>query len=302
MNFQHLYFLEKVDDLLENRNHHEESLSAIDRFVIQMINTIPVADDAFQHQLEDTAIDRLRQSNLQRSKQRAPITRHRNYQSVLSVRKAIIIVSMVLLTLGLFASIPAARAAIGDMLQRFGLVLTNQASIEDSSSLQRSFDAVPLVVEQDVPLVSFATAQQQVPFTIPLPSWLPKDLELVGARVGEGPSSEEIEAPLAVVLSFQRKNATELYSSAGMFIQLYASELSGGYEIPSLESRNVLVNNQVAIYAEGAWTPDHQWNDEADVLILSWEDGRFTYVLSASGLGINIDQAVRIAESIRNDP
>lgn len=196
----------------------------------------------------------------------------------------------------LLTSIGPAQAAIWQTLQRFGVVLVASTPLVATPGTPLSTPTqAPATRETALLWVSLAEAQQQVPFRIPLPTWVPEGVMLQGAFVGKGPSTAAHTAPLAVTLSYQLLGNP----MAGMSITIRDGPAVGGYAVPAGTDEETVVNGRPAIFIRGAWTREGAWNATADATMLSWEVDGFTYVVSTSGLGLTREEVVWIAESLR---
>lgn len=222
----------------------------------------------------------------------APMTRR--LVSLRTVLAACLIA--IVITGGLLLSVPPAQAAVWRTLQRFGIVLVAPTPVPSSPVAAPAAPAqAPTARETALARVSLAEAQQQVPFRIPLPTWLPDGVTLRGAFVGKGPSGDTRTAPISVTLSYQ--SLTDPRAGLGITIQNGPS--TGGYVVPAGAGQEVLVNGHPAIFVQGAWTPERTWNETADATMLSWEADGFTYIVSSSGLGLTREDILRIAEPLR---
>ncbi|NOK61696.1 MAG: hypothetical protein GFH27_549313n104 [Chloroflexi bacterium AL-W] len=142
---------------------------------------------------------------------------------------------------------------------------------------------------EEIPMVSFAEAQQHVSFAIPLPSHLPDSMELKGARVRHNDDS------VSVVYG-----PTTPQSGFGMGFSVQPGTGIGGsqYVFPEHAKQETTVNGNPAVCVEGAWSPLNQWQPNSDAIHLGWSDGTLSYHLGGSGLQLDCDEAVKIAESI----
>jgi hypothetical protein len=222
------------------------------------------------------------------------------------------------LILILFVASPQLRVAIGqgiqryDILQRFGLVLTDSSQITSQGATVKE-------VEQDVrvlPALSLKEAQEQVPFPIPMPSILPNGLELWAVRVGSGPYAETIDADgkrvqigsrVGVIITFKPNDNVKLDSAAVLSLTVWdGTNVQGGYAVPEQKDEEVVVNGKPAIFIKGAWRrvdledfKNMTWDHTADVGTLSWESNGFTYILEGYQIGLTRDNLIQIAESVR---
>lgn len=215
--------------------------------------------------------------------------RHRNATRgrFLAIALIAVALALVLVTGGSIAT-----AKVGDMLQRFGIVLLGpepgtrvtqpaQAPVGTWSQPRQVEAGVPHPVDRPLEEV-----QRQVDFQIRTPTWLPDGIVLRGAVAsGDG------QAAVASYRAIRDPNI-------GLSVQMRRGRQAGGYGVPASAIEDVWVHGVSAVYARGAWTKDGTWNDSADAHMLSWEDKGFTYYLSSSGLGLSREDLVRIAESL----
>ena len=230
---------------------------------------------------------------------------------------AILLVAVLLL----IATVPSVRAAVGRIMQqRFGLVLVEPA-LEATTATETELEEGEILTEVIIPPISLEEAQAQVPFTIPMPTILPEGFELWATRMGTGPHGESIdedgnriviEPPVKVILHFKPDEDSQIryHPEATIGLDIFdRTDLAGGYAIQAGNEEEVEVNNNRAIFVQGAWIkieenkpPDPNnmvWAATVDAAMLSWEANGFTYVLSGSHLGLSREDYIRIAESIR---
>nr|MCU0491294.1 hypothetical protein [Chloroflexaceae bacterium] len=120
---------------------------------------------------------------------------------------------LVLLLTGTALSAPAVREF---MQQRFGIVLF-PASMPRASSGEH-----PVPQGAASTLLGLEEAQQQVPFSIPQPGWLPEGMVLQEVWVGRGPSGgqtmEEMQANAPLQLELVYRPSAE--ATQGVFLQI----------------------------------------------------------------------------------
>lgn len=206
----------------------------------------------------------------------------------------ILVVLVIVLGLSL---VPGVRAAAGEVIQRFGLVLVGEG--EPRQERFETPSTRPTVGGYEIDAVPLEQAQAQVPFPIPRPMWLPEFLEFRHARVGTGPYTGAQTPPISVVLGFEPKEGFPELEDGGMFLQIYEGRISGGYAIPEQTAQQIEAGGQSFTFAQGAWRMGGGWNRDADAGLLTWRDEDFTYVIGYSGLGLDADDLIRIALSVR---
>src|SRR5436190_18870550 len=118
------------------------------------------------------------------------------------IRPLVLVCLVVLVAVGLPVTVIAAQPAVRERLQqRFGLVLVTPTPVirTPGASHSPAVQAQPTVGA--MLRTSLAEAQQQVPFPIRLPTWLPEGVALKGVFVGSGPSADGAQGPVTVTLS-----------------------------------------------------------------------------------------------------
>lgn len=193
--------------------------------------------------------------------------------------------AVVILTWATIIFAPSLRAAADGITQQFGLVFFSPKMTiipTHPDSISEEFGPIPVTNLEEV--------QRQVPFRIPLPTWLPEGVTLRGARV-------LIEPAIWVQLSYVNKSP--IYGSAGLGIEITQGSNQGNYLFPAREIEQVIVHKHSATYVRGAWHDDGNWDETADVGTLSWETDGFTYRIQSSGLNLTSEDLIRVAESMQ---
>jgi hypothetical protein len=126
--------------------------------------------------------------------------------------------------------------------------------------------------------------QRRASFPVCAPTWLPDGLQVVGGDVGPNGSVAVRFAPASGAAS-------------GGGIQQIPGTPGGHYAAPAEHAEAVAVRGRPATFVRGTWEKDGRWHPEADAGLLSWEANGVTYVLMFSGLDLNREQVIRIAES-----
>jgi hypothetical protein len=196
------------------------------------------------------------------------------------------LLAVALLALGLLATVPPVQAAFNARLQqRFGLVLIDPQAPPAPAAAQ-PVGSVPPSGLGRVDRVSVAEAQRVVAFPLRLPAWLPDGLQIEGASVS--PSARSV----SIFLHNPR---------SPFFLQLQAvrGPAGGGYGVDAARVQQVQVNGRPAAYAKGGWRGPGAWDETINRAYLSWEADGMTYVLHDSGLGLDRQTLIRIAESLR---
>jgi hypothetical protein len=317
----------------QNNEHDQKLLHAIEQIVqgeahtthephsalgvgARLAGTMPQPDAAFADRLEArlvTATEQRKEATMNviesQRKSNAQIgstsTKRRRTDPTLRIA-AVCLVALVLL-LGLVAAAPPVRAAVESLLQRYGI-----AGIDPNAPTPESSAGVFGMAEPYIPQkLSLAQAQQQVPFPIHLPSWLPEELQLEGIDISEGGwgcnTPEEcanLKPPIRVVARY--RSISNADANLTIEITQVTPEGGGGYAVADSAIQAVQVNGQPAVYARGSWEQkqpgnarDLQWSDTADSNMLAWIDHDLPYTLTAYNLGLTHEDVIRIAESLQ---
>lgn len=195
------------------------------------------------------------------------------------------ILSLVLVLGGLAGIVLVRSLAVAGAQHRLATA-ADAAATEAAASLGTPPHSVPQAAAAPLALESMEAVRRQVPFTIRLPEWLPDGLTLRGAYVGPTQS---------VAVSYGQSGDP----AAGLGLEEGAESASpAGYAFPPSVRQHTLVNGMPATYVHGAWNERGQWQDGADVVFVSWQQGGLIYAVHASGLQLSRDELLRIAESI----
>jgi hypothetical protein len=212
-----------------------------------------------------------------------------------STMRALAVCSVALLcTTVLLAAAPAARAEVLQVLERFGLVLVDSTTPPVAVPAAPDAGELPHITPQElVPQkLDHAAAQQQVPFPIRLPTWLPEGMQFDGVIVGTGGFGCSTEQECATA-------RPPVWTSAGyrhvtqndVYLTVEATEITatsgGGYEASAAAAQDATVHGLPAVYVQG------------DRSMLSWEEHDLTYVITVQGVTLTQDELVRVAESLR---
>lgn len=200
----------------------------------------------------------------------------------------------------LLAAAPAARAEVRQVLERFGLVLvdptTAPAAVPAAELGGSATDAgaTPRMTPQElVPQkLDRAAAQQQVPFPLRLPTWLPDGMQFDGVIVGTGgfgcstgQNCATARPPVSARAQYRHTTNNDVYLS------VEATEITatsgGGYEASAAAAQDATVHGLPAVYVQG------------DRSMLSWQEHKLTYVITVQGVPLSQEELVRIAESLR---
>ncbi len=168
-----------------------------------------------------------------------------------------------------------------------GLVVTQKP---DPNETGGSGFPGPMLDERVLPAVSLAEAQRQVPFAIPLPTWLPEGIVLLGAHVSPPDWAQTFYG--------RAEGRDDEFDDGGFGIETTYGPYEGGYTYPDASKQPVMVNGQPAICIQGAWNEWQEWNGAADTGALEWSANGFTYHIGHSNLGLTCSDLIKIAESL----
>lgn len=225
-----------------------------------------------------------------------------------SMTPRLIGLAIVVLLIGVLIGAPVTHAAVAAILQRFGLAFVDTMQIQSALTTTHVEPTAPPTPS----LLSLAEAQQQVPFPIRTPAWLPEGVSLAGVRVDRttvSTSAQIAELRIAALLTYRSVSAPDA-ASAQMNLEIVSGPNVAPFLLPRSRAQSVLVNGQEATYVRGGWRSDGQgdpeetlgdlrWDDSIDSAWLSWHEDGLTYTLSAFGLGLDKGQLLRVAESLR---
>lgn len=226
-------------------------------------------------------------------------------------RRLTVCLVALLLVVGLPATLLGAQDLIRGRIpavvqQRPGVALVDSTAVPPAlpppstptTRASQQATAIPAVATSGsfrITPISLAEAQQQVPWPIRQPAWLPLGLTLQGVQVVSNTTATSMPSgPFQTVLLY-RPSAE---ASSVLAIEQTANWYQGRYGFPASAAQDVRVNGQPATYVAGVWTSGGQWDATANVGTLSWQEGEFTYTARFNELGLTREDLIRIAESL----
>jgi hypothetical protein len=203
---------------------------------------------------------------------------------------------------------PQARAAV-QQFQRFALILIGSQPVQgaDVQASPPQNGSTPAATEKRIlPNMSQEDIQSQLPFSLPLPGWLPEGLAYQGGTVVEDPSGRScVQAVCStttpiygIILSYSWADQ----SKGGFSLQIWSGQPGGGYVFPQSAEQTVQVNGRAATYVLQTWEADPHVGrmTPGGLQALSWEDENgFTYLLMTGNLGLTRQDMILIAESVQ---
>jgi len=211
---------------------------------------------------------------------------------------------LVLLLIGSLFFVPAVRAFAEDIIQRMGIAFVNTSQYDDTT-VQSAADVIRVTPS---PSLTIAEIRERVKFSLLVPTWLPDDLTYIHRSVVEYNPSELEGSGQQVDIEYWR---TANFNFQNGVLSLRANDGPIGAPPLLAESREqpVTINELPGIYVHGGWQDDGrgdpnakmgilQWDDQADDAYLTWIQDGVTYLIEAHNLGLELNDLLRIAESM----
>lgn len=205
-----------------------------------------------------------------------------------------------LIICGLLFAVPSTLAedAWEILLQRLGLDLGDEEEMRDATvgMLAPTYAPVtPTLVSQDA-------LQAQVPFDLPEPGWLPD-----GLVYETGSIHRRDDGSIQVNRWYRPASSPGGPQTPHLRLEVANGDL-GPVFLSEQAAQSVQVNGLPAVYIHGSWTTEEPiepgetahglfWDYAEDSAYLSWADAELSYRLQANGLGLVLDNLIRIAES-----
>ena len=213
----------------------------------------------------------------------------------------IVAIAFLVVAIGAMIAVPAARATAESVVRRLGLAFVDTTAPEERNATVVKLEASPVPGGR---LMSREEIERQAPFQVRTPTWLPEGLALAGGNV----SNDEQKAQ--VYLEYRLAGLPASSETPCLMLAIYAGSVGAPPLLAASQEVAVEVHGQQAIYVHGGWRDDGQgdpqvaiggtlqWDSSLDSAWLTWEEGELTYLLQAHGLELDLDQMIRIAESL----
>ncbi len=214
---------------------------------------------------------------------------------------------LALMLIGSLFFVPAARAFAEDIIQRLGIAFVDTSQYEDTT-VQSAADVIRVTPS---PSLTLAEIRERVNFSLLVPTWLPDDLTYIHRSVHEYNPSELEGSGQQVDIEYWR---TANFDFQNGVLSLRANDGPIGAPPLLAESREqpVTINGLPGIYVHGGWQDDGrgdpntkmgilQWDDQADDAYLTWTQDGVTYLLEAHNLGLELNDLLRIAETMTSN-
>lgn len=196
---------------------------------------------------------------------------------------AIVILVLVFISALLLVS-PVVRAQVNEWIQQIGGVFI----LETNEYPGMGSPVQTLPYEH----YSLDEVENELPFALGLPQWIPDDFEMV---------------PLVKVTRFD-DIAISVYidwktpsdSIFSLIIQHRLDGENGSLVVGEGSVQEYLVNDEPAALILGGWNADTQtWDDNLDVITMSWYHDGQLYTLQGINQDVSLDDLLKIAESIQ---
>jgi hypothetical protein len=221
---------------------------------------------------------------------------------------AVLVLSLALLLIGSLLFVPKARAFAEDVFQRMGIAFVNTERYQETV-VQEVAEAIKVPLP---PSLSIDELRQQISFPILVPTWLPDGLTYVNRGTREYDPQNGEGSGKKVIIEYSR---TSDFNDEMGTLMLYANDglIGSPPLLAASREQQVTVNGQSGIYVHGSWQNDGGgdpntrlgsllWDDHADNAYLTWTQNGVTYLLQAHNLGLGLDDLLRIAGSMSEQP
>jgi hypothetical protein len=210
--------------------------------------------------------------------------KHKTNLTMLTLKPMAIVILVIVLISALLLVSPVVRAQVNEWIQQIGGVFileTNEYPGMGSPVQTLPYERYSLV-----------EVENELPFALGLPQWIPDEFELV---------------PLVKVTRFD-EIAISAYidwktpsdSIFSLIIQHRLDGENGVLVVGEWSVQEHLVNGEPAALILGGWNADTQmWDDNLEVITLSWYHDGQLYTLQGINEDVSVDELIKIAESIR---
>jgi hypothetical protein len=210
--------------------------------------------------------------------------KHKTNRMMLTLKPMPIFFLVLVLISALLLVSPVVRAQVNEWIQQIGGVFileTNEYPGMGSPVQTLPFEHY-----------SLDEVENELPFALGLPQWIPDDFEMV---------------PLVKVTRFD-EIAISAYidwktpsdSIFSLIIQHRLDGENGGLVVGEGSVQEYLVNGEPAALIMGGWNANTQmWDNNLDVITLSWYHDGQLYTLQGINQDVSLDDLLKIAESIQ---
>ena len=210
--------------------------------------------------------------------------KHKTNRMMLTLKPVTIYFLVLVLISALLLVSPVVRAQVNEWIQQIGGVFI----LETNEYPGMGSPVQTLPYEH----YSLDEVENELPFALGLPQWIPDDFEMV---------------PLVKVTRFD-EIAISAYidwktpsdSIFSLIIQHRLDGENGGLVVGEGSVQEYLVNGEPAALIMGGWNANTQmWDNNLDVITLSWYHDGQLYTLQGINQDVSLDDLLKIAESIQ---
>lgn len=210
--------------------------------------------------------------------------KHKTNRMMLALKPmAIVMLFTVLISVLLLIS-PVVRAQVNEWIHQIGGVFL----LETNEYPGKGSPVQTLPYEQ----YSLDEVENELPFSLGLPQWIPDDFEMV--------QQVKVTRFDDIAISAYIDWKTQSDSIFSLIIQHRLDGENGGLVVGEGSVQEYLVKGEPAALILGGWNADTQmWDDNLDVITLSWNHNGQLYTLQGINEDVSVDELIKIAESIR---
>lgn len=216
----------------------------------------------------------------------------------------ILAAAVIILLAAITAAVPQARASIKEVFDRMGMEL-----VQPDPGPQGAVAGVESIRVTPPPSLTLEEIQEQFPYILLSPAWLPGNLALSHAGLSWSLSEENPGGSPCARLVY-REVETPTDDQRYLSFQVSPGECGGPFLLPVTREQAVVVNGVSGSFVQGGWRSDGkgdpettyahlQWDDSLGDAYLAWRQEGLNYFVAAFNLGLTREEMIRIAESIR---
>lgn len=209
--------------------------------------------------------------------------KHKTSPMMLALKPMAIVMLVAVLISALLLISPVVRAQVNEWIHQIGevfLLETNEYPGKGGPVQTLPYDHY-----------SLDEVETELPFVLGLPQWVPDDFELV--------SQVKVTRFDEIAINAYIDWKTPSDSIFSLIIQQRLDGESGGFVVGEGSVQEYLVNGEPAALILGGWNADTQmWDDNLDVITLSWNHNGQLYTLQGIYEDVSLDELIKIAESI----
>lgn len=210
--------------------------------------------------------------------------KHKTNRMIPTLKPMAIVILVLILISALLLVSPVVRAQVNEWIQQIGGVFI----LETNEYPGMGSPVQTLPYEQ----YSLDEVETELPFTLGLPQWIPDDFKMV--------PTVKVTRFDDIAISAYIDWKTPSDSIFSLIIQHRLDGENGGLVVGEGSVQEYLVNGEPAALIMGGWNADTQtWDNNLDVITLSWYHDGQLYTLQGINQDVSLDELVKIAESIQ---